>query len=121
MASGDYLGVLDHDDELDTLTLFEYVRTINEHPDADCIYCDEDKINEQGKYCDPWFKSNWNPVLVIRVKICRTLFFFFTGQSLRTRPHFSITCATNLQRTKVILCLLRLPVRCTQTGFFAAI
>jgi glycosyltransferase involved in cell wall biosynthesis len=69
MASGDYLGVLDHDDELDTLTLFEYVKTINEHPDADCIYCDEDKINEQGKYCDPWFKSNWNPVLVIRVKI----------------------------------------------------
>ena len=48
MASGDYLGVLDHDDELDTLTLFEYVKTINEHPDADCIYCDEDKINEQG-------------------------------------------------------------------------
>ena len=61
MASGDYLGVLDHDDELDTLTLFEYVRTINEHPDADCIYCDEDKIDEEGNYCDPWFKSDWNP------------------------------------------------------------
>lgn len=60
MASGDYLGVLDHDDELDPLTLFEYVKTINEHPDADCIYCDEDKIDEQGKYCDPWFKSDWN-------------------------------------------------------------
>jgi GT2 family glycosyltransferase len=61
MASRDYLGVLDHDDEIDPLTLFEYVKTINEHPDADCIYCDEDKINEQGKYCDPWFKSDWNP------------------------------------------------------------
>jgi GT2 family glycosyltransferase len=61
MASRDYLGVLDHDDEIDHLTLFEYVKTINEHPDADCIYCDEDKINEQGKYCDPWFKSDWNP------------------------------------------------------------
>ncbi len=35
MASGDYLGVLDHDDELDPLTLFEYVKTINEHTDAD--------------------------------------------------------------------------------------
>ena len=65
MASGDYLGVLDHDDELDPLTLFEYVKTINEHPDADCIYCDEDKINEQGKYCDPWFKSEWNPDLAL--------------------------------------------------------
>lgn len=47
MASGDYLGVLDHDDELDPLTLFEYVKTINEHPDADCIYCDEDKIDQK--------------------------------------------------------------------------
>ena len=65
MASGDYLGVLDHDDELDPLTLFEYVKTINEHPDADCIYCDEDKINEQGKYCDPTFKSDWNPDLAL--------------------------------------------------------
>ena len=54
---------MDHDDELDPLTLFEYVKTINEHSDADCIYCDEDKIDEQGKYCDPWFKSNWNPDL----------------------------------------------------------
>ncbi|MBW2662761.1 MAG: glycosyltransferase [Deltaproteobacteria bacterium] len=63
MASGDYLGVLDHDDELDPLTLFEYVKTINEHPDADCIYCDEDKIDEQGQHCDPWFKSDWNPDL----------------------------------------------------------
>ena len=63
MASGDYLGVLDHDDKLDPLTLFEYVKTINEYPDADCIYCDEDKINEQGRHCDPWFKSDWNPDL----------------------------------------------------------
>ena len=54
---------MDHDDELDPLTLFEYVKTINEHPDADCIYCDEDKIDEEGNYCNPWFKSDWNPDL----------------------------------------------------------
>ncbi len=63
MASGEYIGVLDHDDELEPLTLFEYVRLINAQPDADCIYCDEDKIAENGKYCDPWFKSDWNPDL----------------------------------------------------------
>ena len=63
IASGNYLGVLDHDDELDPLTLFEYVKTINEHPDADCIYCDEDKIDDKGNYCNPWFKSDWNPDL----------------------------------------------------------
>ena len=63
MASGEYIGVLDHDDELEPLTLFEYVRLINAHPDADCIYCDEDKIAENGKYCYSWFKSDWNPDL----------------------------------------------------------
>jgi GT2 family glycosyltransferase len=63
MASGDYLGVLDHDDELEPLTLFEYVKMITEHPDAECIYCDEDKIDEAGTRCDFWFKSDWNPDL----------------------------------------------------------
>ncbi|MBN1276566.1 MAG: glycosyltransferase [Deltaproteobacteria bacterium] len=61
MASGEYLGVLDHDDELDPMTLWEYAGKINEKPDADCIYCDEDKIDENGNYCEPWFKSDWNP------------------------------------------------------------
>ncbi len=63
MANGEYIGVLDHDDELDPFLLLEYVRTLNTHPDADCVYCDEDKIDEQGNYCDPWFKSDWNPDL----------------------------------------------------------
>ena len=63
MARGNYIGVLDHDDELAPETLFEYSRLIVKHPDADCIYCDEDKIDENGKYCDAWYKSDWNPDL----------------------------------------------------------
>lgn len=65
MATGQYVGVLDHDDELAPTALVEYIGMINEHPDADCIYCDEDKINEAGVYCDPWFKSDWNPDLAL--------------------------------------------------------
>ncbi|MDY6973490.1 MAG: glycosyltransferase [Thermodesulfobacteriota bacterium] len=65
MASGEYIGVLDHDDELDPTALFEYIREIDRHPDADCIYCDEDKIDEKGKFCEPWFKSDWNPDLAL--------------------------------------------------------
>ena len=63
MASGEFIGVLDHDDELTPLTLFEYVKMLNKHPDADLIYCDEDKISKYGVFCDPWFKSDWNPDL----------------------------------------------------------
>lgn len=62
-ARGEFLGVLDHDDELSPVCLYEFVKMINKHPDADCIYCDEDKIDESEHFCDPWHKSDWNPDL----------------------------------------------------------
>ena len=63
MARGQFLGVLDHDDILDPSALLEYARLILKQPDIDLIYCDEDKIDENGVLCDPWFKSDWNPDL----------------------------------------------------------
>lgn len=63
MAVGKYIGVLDHDDELEPSALLEYAHLIEKHPDADLIYCDEDKIDESGNHCDLWFKSDWNPDL----------------------------------------------------------
>lgn len=47
-ASGDYLSFLDHDDIVDAHILEEYVRAINEDPDIDLLYCDEDTISEDG-------------------------------------------------------------------------
>ncbi len=40
MATGDYIGLFDHDDVLHPSVLYEYVKVINEQ-DADYIYCDE--------------------------------------------------------------------------------
>ena len=40
MATGEYIGLFDHDDILHPCALYEYVRVINEK-DADYIYCDE--------------------------------------------------------------------------------
>ena len=40
MATGEYIGLFDHDDILHPSALFEYVKVINEK-DADFIYCDE--------------------------------------------------------------------------------
>lgn len=40
MASGEYIGLFDHDDILHPCALYEYARVINEQ-DADYIYCDE--------------------------------------------------------------------------------
>ena len=60
MASGEYICLLDHDDELAPHALFEIVKTINQYPKVDYIYSDEDKIDETGQRCDPYFKPNWN-------------------------------------------------------------
>ncbi len=40
MASGEYIGLFDHDDVLHPCVLFEYAKVINEQ-DADYLYCDE--------------------------------------------------------------------------------
>ncbi len=65
LAGGKFVGVLDHDDELHPSALFEFYLVCRKYPDIDCIYCDEDKINLKGEYCCPWFKSDWNPDLLL--------------------------------------------------------
>ena len=40
MATGEYIGLFDHDDILHPSALYEYVKAINEQ-DADYLYCDE--------------------------------------------------------------------------------
>lgn len=62
LARGDFVALLDHDDYLWPNALYEVVQLINEHPDADFIYSDEDKIEANGKqHCDPFFKPDWSP------------------------------------------------------------
>ena len=65
LAQGEFVGVLDHDDELHPMALCEFFRVVNKDPATDCIYCDEDKIDTNGNYCFPWFKSDWNPDLLL--------------------------------------------------------
>lgn len=65
LATGDFIGLFDHDDLLPLNSLYEIVKAINENPDADFIYTDEDKISEDGKRrFDPHFKTDWNPDLL---------------------------------------------------------
>ena len=60
MATGDYIGLFDHDDLLEPNALFEVVKAINEDRTIDFIYTDEDKINEKSDYrFDPHFKQDY--------------------------------------------------------------
>jgi GT2 family glycosyltransferase len=60
-ATGEYIALLDHDDELTPDALAEMVRAINANPDADVLYSDEDKLDPGGVRCDPFMKPDWSP------------------------------------------------------------
>lgn len=63
LATGDWMALLDQDDLLSEDALFYVARTINEKPQIELIYSDEDKISN-GKRFDPYFKPDWNPDLL---------------------------------------------------------
>ncbi|WP_172257036.1 glycosyltransferase family 2 protein [Saccharibacillus deserti] len=65
VAAGEYVGLLDHDDELSVDALYENVKLLNEHPEADIVYSDEDKISEDGMRHSPYFKPDWSPDLLL--------------------------------------------------------
>ena len=61
MASGDFIVLCDHDDLLTHDALYELAKAVKENPECDCIYSDEDKIDETStKYFDPHFKPDYN-------------------------------------------------------------
>jgi glycosyltransferase involved in cell wall biosynthesis len=65
MAEGEFLLLLDHDDELHRHALAEVARQINLTPDAALIYSDEDKINEMGERSYPTFKPGFDPDMLL--------------------------------------------------------
>lgn len=65
LARGEFVALLDHDDELAPSALLEVASVLDPHPDADIIFSDEDKIDAKGRRFDPYFKSGWNPDLLL--------------------------------------------------------
>ena len=62
MVTGEYIGLLDHDDAIPVFALYEIVKCINEHTDVEFIYTDEDKIMDTlNNRCDPHFKPDFAP------------------------------------------------------------
>src|SRR5262249_8389031 len=62
MATGEFIGFLDHDDELTPDALLE-VASAMQHVEADLIYSDEDKLDTHGNRCDAFAKPAWSPDL----------------------------------------------------------
>jgi len=85
LATGEFIAMLDHDDELAPHALYMVAEELNNYPKADMIYSDEDKIDEKGKRFYPHFKSDWNPDLfytnnyICHLFVCRTSLIRSTG------------------------------------------
>ncbi len=65
LATGEFVALLDHDDELAQDALFHFVDAFERHPDAGIFYSDEDHIDEAGFRSDPFFKPDWSPDLIL--------------------------------------------------------
>lgn len=64
LAGGEYVALLDHDDELRPHALLEMAEAILADPGLRLLYSDEDKIDSAGRRFDPYFKPDWNPDLL---------------------------------------------------------
>lgn len=74
-ASGDFLVFADHDDLLPPEALFFCAKELEEHPETEIIYTDEDKVSMNGKrYFQPHFKSDFNPDLLCSMNYINHLF-----------------------------------------------
>jgi GT2 family glycosyltransferase len=64
LASGEFMALLDADDQLTPHALYQVAKLLNVHSDADVIYSDEDKVDMTGRRYDPFLKPDWSPDLM---------------------------------------------------------
>jgi glycosyltransferase involved in cell wall biosynthesis len=65
LASGSWIACLDHDDVLAETALAHFALEIARTPGLGALYSDEDKISETGERSDPFFKPDFDPLLLL--------------------------------------------------------
>jgi len=61
MTSGEFIVLLDHDDELHVEALTSISLIVQKDPAVDYLYTDEDKVDESGIHYDTFLKPDWSP------------------------------------------------------------
>ncbi|HWB82794.1 MAG TPA: glycosyltransferase family 2 protein [Bryobacteraceae bacterium] len=111
IATGELIGLLDHDDELAEDALFHVVDALHQNPGADLLYSDEDHLDEEGLRSDPFFKPDWSPdlmlsenyvchFLVMRTGLCRKI-GGFRSETDRSQDH-DITLRASMQAQRIV-------------------
>lgn len=65
MASGTFVALLDNDDELTEDALYQVIKALNEHPETDMFFSDEDKLEMDGTFSGAYFKPGFNKHLFL--------------------------------------------------------
>lgn len=65
IATGRFIALLDHDDCLPEHALYMVALYVHKHPTAKLLYSDEDKLTPGGERIEPYFKPDWDPVLML--------------------------------------------------------
>jgi GT2 family glycosyltransferase len=74
IATGEFVGLLDHDDLLRPHALHRVVELLQSDPELDIVYSDEDMLQPDGTYGKPFFKPDWSPDFLLSVNyICHFL------------------------------------------------
>jgi len=61
LATGDFMCLMDNDDEIAPHALYEFASLLNRDKAIDMIYSDEDKLDMAGNRYEPFFKPDWSP------------------------------------------------------------
>ena len=64
LATGEFIAFLGAGDELAPEALCALVKRLNQEPEIDVLYCDEDEISDDGVRANPFFKPDWSPDLL---------------------------------------------------------
>ena len=73
MATGTFIALLDHDDELHSDALRLVAAKLDDDETIDYLYTDEDKIDAEGNHFDVFHKPDFDPIRLLGQNYCSHL------------------------------------------------
>ncbi|MBF0413320.1 MAG: glycosyltransferase [Desulfamplus sp.] len=70
IAKGEWFILCDHDDLVEPFALEMIAQYINDNPDVDVLYSDEDMIDQKGWRHSPRLQPDWNPDMLLSHMYC---------------------------------------------------
>jgi GT2 family glycosyltransferase len=67
LATGEFIAFVESHALLSPDSFYWNIKMLQDHRDADLIYSDEDKLDPRGNRCEPFFKPDWSPDLLLSV------------------------------------------------------